>query len=484
MYNSNMPLGYIPQPKFHNTNKNGKVNLIDIFEEGVALDKLRKIELRKDAMMLLRVKQKYDIISKHFSKYHTKTNRKIPIIKLSNGENLLLKSPESMYEYREIYEIFLEELHNCNIAFFGLLPNLMKLSIRFSNISLLSESEFCEEERYPLLQELNLNCNNLDSSSLEIIRHMHNLKKLNLMGNFITAEIPDISDLNFLEELDLSYNHIESYFVNLNMLKDYKDGSLTENLPKIPGTIRPKVLNEDEKNNNNNEYNDKETNEKHLMDTQKTFQQLQQYLKTNMQDFFHKISLLRNLKKLNLSHNRINYFDIDPSFIQENSGFKNLETLDLSHNLIEDAIAILMIINLPVIKNVDVTNNPLTYNKLAYEDIEYEIFKCKNILLTNNKEYKKMKSKYNVNDIMNYPPQPYLVKKFKLEQKSKKDLIMKVKEEIPLVDYKEEDKNENIENNENNNSVSNVELPPLFTPSINPILLTRLDMIGKSKKNK
>ena len=75
-----------------------------------------------------------------------------------------------------------------------------------------------------------------------------------------------------------------------------------------------------------------------------------------------------------------------------------------------------------------------------------------------------MKSKYNVNDIMNYPPQPYLVKKFKLEQKSKKDLIMKVKEEIPLVDYKEEDKNENIENNENNNSVSNVELPPLFIP--------------------
>ena len=68
-----------------------------------------------------------------------------------------------------------------------------KLSLGI-NISLLSESEFCEEERYPLLQELNLNCNNLDSSSLEIIRHMHNLKKLNLMGNFITAEIPDISN--------------------------------------------------------------------------------------------------------------------------------------------------------------------------------------------------------------------------------------------------------------------------------------------------
>ena len=170
------------------------------------------------------------------------------------------------------------------------------------------------------------------------------------MGNFITAEIPDICNLIYLEELDLSFNHIESYYVNLNMLKDYKDSNFNVILPKIPGTIQPKILNEDEKNNNINDYNDKETNEKHLIETEKKFQQLQQYLKTNMQDFFHKISLLKNLKKLNLSHNRINFFDIDPIFIQENSGFKNLETLDLSFNLIEDEIAILMVINLQVIK--------------------------------------------------------------------------------------------------------------------------------------
>ena len=106
--------------------------------------------------------------------------------------------------------------------------------------------------------------------------------------------------------------------------------------------------------------------------------------------------------------------------------------------------------------------------------------------MTNNKEYKKLKSKYNVNDIMNYPPKPYIVKKIKLEQKSKKELTVKVKEEIPLIDYKEEDKNDNNNenNDEDNTNISNIELPPLFTPSINPILLTRLDLIGKSKKNK
>ena len=42
-----------------------------------------------------------------------------------------------------------------------------------------------------------------------------------------------------------------------------------------------------------------------------------------------------------------------------------------------------MIINLPVIQNVDVSENPLVNNKAAFEDIEYEIYKIKNILLTN-----------------------------------------------------------------------------------------------------
>ena len=51
---------------------------------------------------------------------------------------------------------------------------------------------------------------------------MKNLRVLNLMGNFITVDIPDLSELEFLEELNLSYNHIESYFINLNLLKDFK----------------------------------------------------------------------------------------------------------------------------------------------------------------------------------------------------------------------------------------------------------------------
>ena len=78
--------GYHLQPKFR---KIGSKNcdLLDLFEEGIAKEKLHKIELRKDAMMLLRIKQKYDIISQHFAKYKDRTygghkKSKFPVINI------------------------------------------------------------------------------------------------------------------------------------------------------------------------------------------------------------------------------------------------------------------------------------------------------------------------------------------------------------------------------------------------------------------
>ena len=519
--------GYHLQPKFR---KIGSKNcdLLDLFEEGIAKEKLHKIELRKDAMMLLRIKQKYDIISQHFAKYKDNTyaghkKPKFPVIKLNNGDNLLMYPPDEMYQFYEVYEIFLEELQNCNISFFGALPNLHKLSIRFSNISLMDEKEYLSMPRYVNLRELNLNCNNLDSSCLDIISHMKNLRILNLMGNFINAEIPDLTELEYLEEINLSYNHIESYFVNLNLLKDFKlhgnniiqeNENENEDINKINQTEESKdedvvntqsnirnskpnkkkgkdFSNEESKTNNSIEsinnkkgnnisknnisYNDREINAKHLSNNQQIFFNLQKYLETNIQPFFHKLSLLKNLKTLNLSHNKIHFFDINQEFLQKNNGFKNLDTLDLSNNIIEDEIAILMIINLPVIKNVDVSENPLVNNKAAFEDIEYEIFKFKNILLTNRVKPRKT-NKIILKDLLAFPPAPYLVKKFPFKPKSKKELIVPIKEE-PIIVPDNEIKNNNSE------KIGDVELPPIFN-NVNPIFDTKLDIVGKSKKNK
>ena len=541
--------GYHLQPKFR---KLGTKNcdLLDLFEEGIAKEKLHKIELRKDAMMLLRIKQKYDIISQHFSKYKDRTfgghkKAKFPVIKLNNGENLLMYPPDEMYQFYEVYEIFLEELQNCNISFFGALPNLHKLSIRFSNISLMDEKEYLSTPRYVNLRELNLNCNNLDSSCLDIICHMKNLRILNLMGNFINAEIPDMSQLEFLEEINLSYNHIESYFVNLNLLKDFKlhgnniipeneneEGTknqteeskdedvvntqtniknskpnkkkLKENNNNMSDTSknnneesktnsvesnfnkRGNMSNNLDKNNNNISYNDREINAKHLSNNQQIFFNLQKYLETNIQPFFHKLSLLKNLKSLNLSHNKIHFFDINQEYLQKNNGFRRLETLDLSNNIIEDEIAILMIINLPVIKNVDVSENPLVNNKAAFEDIEYEIFKFKNILLTNRVKPRKT-NKIILKDLLAFPPAPYLVKKFPFKPKSKKELIVPIKDEPIIEPENEEDINDKTEtenkNANNSEKIGDIELPPIFN-NVNPIFDTKLDVVGKSKKNK
>ena len=541
--------GYHLQPKFR---KLGTKNcdLLDLFEEGIAKEKLHKIELRKDAMMLLRIKQKYDIISQHFSKYKDRTfgghkKAKFPVIKLNNGENLLMYPPDEMYQFYEVYEIFLEELQNCNISFFGALPNLHKLSIRFSNISLMDEKEYLSTPRYVNLRELNLNCNNLDSSCLDIICHMKNLRILNLMGNFINAEIPDMSQLEFLEEINLSYNHIESYFVNLNLLKDFKlhgnniipeneneegtknqtEESKDEDVVNTQTNIKNSKLNKKklkennnnmsdtsknnneesktnsvesnfnkrgnmsdnlDKNNNNISYNDREINAKHLSNNQQIFFNLQKYLETNIQPFFHKLSLLKNLKSLNLSHNKIHFFDINQEYLQKNNGFRRLETLDLSNNIIEDEIAILMIINLPVIKNVDVSENPLVNNKAAFEDIEYEIFKFKNILLTNRVKPRKT-NKIILKDLLAFPPAPYLVKKFPFKPKSKKELIVPIKDEPIIEPENEEDINDKTEtenkNANNSDKIGDIELPPIFN-NVNPIFDTKLDIVGKSKKNK
>ena len=539
--------GYHLQPKFRKIGSK-KCDLLDLFEEGIAKEKLHKIELRKDAMMLLRIKQKYDIISQHFAKYKDRTygghkKSKFPVIKLNNGENLLMYPPDEMYQFYEVYEIFLEELQNCNISFFGALPNLHRLSIRFSNISLMDEREYLSMPRYTNLRELNLNCNNLDASCLDIICHMKNLRILNLMGNFITAEIPDLTELEYLEELNLSYNHIESYFVNLNLLKDFKlhgnnviqenekeneergkinqtEESKDEDVVNTQSNVRNSKPNKKkgnnlsessknneesktnsvetnsnkgnvsknvEKNSNNNiSYNDREINAKHLSNNQQIFFNLQKYLETNIQPFFHKLSLLKSLRTLNLSHNKIHFFDINQEFLLKNNGFKKLESLDLSNNIIEDEIAILMIINLPVIQNVDVSENPLVNNKAAFEDIEYEIFKFKNILLTNRVKPRKT-NKIILKDLLAFPPAPYLVKKFPFKPKSKKELIVPIKEEPIIVPDKDEeiinDETENENINNNSEKIGDVELPPIFN-NVNPIFDTKLDIVGKSKKNK
>ena len=98
--------------------------------------------------------------------------------------------------------------------------------------------------------------------------------------------------------------------------------------------------------------------------------------------------------------------------------------------------------------------------------------------------YKRHKS-YDFSDVSGIDPDsnkysiPYLVKKYKIEQKSKKDLIMPIQPEI-ITDENENKSSEDEE--EKKSSSEEVQLPPIGQLSVNPILMTRLDMVGKKKK--
>lgn len=535
-----------------------QTDLLGVFEDGISKEKLRKIEMRKDALIILKVNQKYDIIAKRMESPIYSSNG--PFVKLKDGRNLFEIEDYEIENINYVYELKFQEIDYLRIKVLSLLPELCKLEIKFSNIWLPDlKPEISHTMFFPNLQNLDLSFNNLTDEILYYVKSVRTLKTLNLMGNQITHEIPDLSELINLEELNLSSNNIVSYFSNVDMAtnnysensinnnhthvshfnlmlsgKDFNNNNPNKDLENNENEKNSKeVLNLNDNNNNdesrneiqknnknyddaddagntNNEKNniketskniqnlsqinnnnnvssmtqqtthnnlknsnDKELNEnaaakannaneidnnsdkisnqshqnltndlKKITDhsnnfnneergkktgysnnngnnnnyhrknissknyssqpsrnnmedemeennqaTVDTYEEWQKFLRTNLQDFYHKLSALRNLKTLNLSHNKIHFFDIDPYYIQQINGFSKLNTLDISYNLIDEEISILLVMNIPNLKSIDITCNPITRKKTAYENIEYEIFKTKNILLINSKPF-------------------------------------------------------------------------------------------------
>lgn len=470
-----------------------QTELFNLFEDGISKEKLRKIEMRKDALMILKVKQKYDSIAKRMES--PIESEYMPIVKLKDGRNLFDLEDYEIENINYIYELKFQERDYLRIKALSLLPELCKLEVKFSNIWLPDiKSEPSQNLFFANLQNLDLCFNNLNDEALHYIKTIKALKTLNLMGNQLTHEIPDLSELVNLKELNLSSNNIVSYFLNLNIAtnnftehdnsqvnnntnvshfnimlsgKDFNNedskkkqgekvlNNITENIeyqenishvqkenlnnnqeddkirnPKVEienilasNKDNNSILNSEkinyeeskdyEKNipendinenksfnlsnmNIKNRLNFKDDEEKEEDDDNgfnknntgiEIYEEWQKFLKTNLQEFYHKLAALKNLKTLNLSHNKIHFFDIDPYYIQKINGFSKLNTLDISFNFIKEEISILLVMNIPNLNSIDITCNPITRKKKAYENIEYEIFKTKNILLINSKPY-------------------------------------------------------------------------------------------------
>lgn len=411
-----------------------QTNVLDLFEEGISKEKLKRIEMRKDALIVLNIKNKYDSIAKN----NTKTGYKLkdPILILRDGRNLFGLSPYELSFVSYVDEIKLKEIDYINIETLSHLPKLVRVDIRFSTIILPDYLPNPDNFFFDKLEELDLSFNNLENNALILIKNMKSLRVLNLSGNNIDADIPDLSELTNLTELNLSYNRIESYFMNLDLLKKENmgqigapdDSKIYENRSNMTeDAALLKELGNGPPNNKTSLFSEAEqkSNEStELKQSQLAFEEWKKYLKTNLQEFYHKLCRLKKLETLNLSHNKIHFFDIDPFYLQKVEGFSQLRYLDLSHNLIEEEISILLVMNVPSLEHLDVIGNPIVENKVAFENIEFEIFKIRNILLisedkseTVNMKSDNFRNRRKSNQLLNEEKnreKPYYVKKYKV----------------------------------------------------------------------
>ena len=116
-----------------------------------------------------------------------------------------------------MYEIILNEQDEIILEYLSFLPSLTRLCVNYSKIIEANiQIDFLaqRDSLFTKMEYLDLSFNNITNENIHLIRHIRTLKTLILMGNSITAEIPDLSGLVNLEELNLSYNKIETLFIN------------------------------------------------------------------------------------------------------------------------------------------------------------------------------------------------------------------------------------------------------------------------------
>jgi Leucine-rich repeat (LRR) protein/copper chaperone CopZ len=385
-------------------------NLMDYFEDGIYQNKLKQIEMRKDAMLIVNLQQRFNLIAEKVKSRKKKEIIKGPYYKIKTGENLFNFSINQLPNLNFIYELTTTDQPEFELFFFSFLPNLTKLTIHYSEIETdIPKSCKFNDKSFKELTHLNLSFNNLTNKIFNFVKYLRKLKVLNLTKNKIDQNIPDISSMRSLEELTLSHNNICSHYLNIDTENDLNKNTISvKTSPNISkqneeddGFIK-ELINSGQSSNMVHTDEDEQSRKQTVDNNPEAFlSDWKRLLKTNLAAFYYKLSLLPNLKILNLSHNNIHFFDIDPTTMKQ--GFMNLERLDLSFNSIEEEIGILLIMNLENIKSINITGNPITLNKTAYENIEYEIFRNKNFAVENNLTVTQM-PKYKMKDykVANY----------------------------------------------------------------------------------
>jgi len=142
-----------------------QTDLLGVFEDGISREKLKKIELRKDALIILKVKQRYDVIAKRMEPQSFSNSR--PRVNLKDGRNLFEIEDNEIENLNYIYELKFQEIDYLRIKVLSFLPELCNLEIKFSNVWLPDlKPEISQNAFFPNLQNLDLSFNNLTDEIL------------------------------------------------------------------------------------------------------------------------------------------------------------------------------------------------------------------------------------------------------------------------------------------------------------------------------
>jgi hypothetical protein len=403
-------------------NKTNDCDMINQFEVGLIKDKFKRLNLRKDAFIFLQNKEKHQALVERINKENNdmRNKSKLPFLELKNGDNLFEQKISKIKTIRDIYEIKLSELSEINIDLLSHLQTLSKLKIKFSdNFNFNSEAHLDKSLFFKSLMYLDLSFNKLNGKILDYIKSIKTLSKLNLCGNLITNDIPNLSELQNLKKLNLSYNKLSSKFLFLDKIES------------------------------------EETIDKHIEYTESI--KWPSNIKTDIQIFFNTLSCLKKLEDLNLSHNKIHFFDIDYNLFEYKEAFCELKKLDLSYNNIEEELGIILVVKIPKLEYINLVHNPIY--SVGFSNVEYEIFRNKNITFAriedDKKIYRKIIKGKNHEELLN--KKNYIISKENKESTHKFSEFVKKKinmiTQFRNLSNKEEDEynvqNENEEEGEN-----------------------------------
>ncbi len=205
---------------------------------------------------------------------------------------------------------------------------------RAGYLNIRAQNGMCENITFPYLEELKFSTDCLSEADVFFINSQPTLKNLEILADL--TEIPNLSNLSKLENIDLSINKIKT-LEGFGDLKKLKSLQLRYNeISEIRALGDLKSLEDLDLSHNN---------------------------LTSSAGFEH-LSALKNLKYLNLSENKITSLEE----FDKLAGCENLTRLDLSRNQITDIYGLKPISHIPNIKSLN-----LSYNKITELNVTRDI---------------------------------------------------------------------------------------------------------------